>query len=163
MRVSKQPSVAMRFVALLPLAQALTVFALLPGSAAASNASASATPPTVGLVTPSGNIRCDAYVNGAAATMRCLVRRRSGPDLPRPSGLDGCDWEGGRWFALGPSGPGMRFAPCDALIDPAPQRLGYGKAWRHGPFRCLSSRLALVCVNSNGHGLFLSREQQRVF
>lgn len=136
---------------------------LSPGQAAAGNASAAATPPTVGFVTPSGNIRCDAYVDGPLATMRCSIRRMSNPDLPRPPGLDGCDWEGGRWFVLGRSGPGVRFAPCDALVDRAPQRLGYGKAWRHGPFRCLSSRLALLCVNGNGHGLFLSREQQRVF
>jgi hypothetical protein len=152
-----------RRAALLPLGQALVLLLLVAGPAAASNASAVAIPPTVGIVTPSGNIRCDAYVDGPAATMRCLVRGRSGPDLPRPAGLDGCDWMGGRWFTLGRSGPGMRFAPCDALIDPSPQRLGYGRAWRHGPFRCLSSRLALVCTNSDGHGLFLSRERQQVF
>ncbi len=153
----------MRRSLLLALARALALLLLIPGSAAAGNAAAAAGPPTVGFVTPSGNIRCDAYVDGSMATMRCLIRRMSGPDLPRPSGVDGCDWMGGRWFVLGRGGLGMRFAPCDALIDPAPQGLGYGRTWRHGPFRCLSSRLALVCANSNGHGLFLSREQQRAF
>ena len=136
---------------------------LVSGSAAAADPGATAASPTVGIVTPSGNISCAAYVDGNTATMRCHIERTVAPDLPRPAGLDGCDWTGGRVFALGRRGPASRIAPCDALVDPSPQRLAYGTAWRHGPFRCLSSRLALLCTNSQGHGLLLSRQQQRVF
>jgi hypothetical protein len=159
----------MRTPTLLPLVTTLAISAmsalslLVSEPAAARLRLAVASPPTVGIVTPSGNVSCTAYVDGRTATLRCLIQRTAGPDLPRPAGLEGCDWTGGRWFQLGRIGPGSRFAPCDALIDPSPQRLAYGRAWRHGPFRCLSSRFALLCTNSQGHGLLLSRELQRVF
>ena len=156
----------MRPATLLPLvstAAMVSLSLLVGGPASAYPRSAAALPGTVGIVTPSGNIDCAAYVSGSTATMRCFIERTTGPDLPRPAGLEGCDWTGGRVFALSRRGPGTRIAPCDALVDPEPQRLAYGTAWRHGPFRCLSSRLALLCTNSQGHGLLLSRQQQRVF
>ncbi|MGZ8719617.1 MAG: hypothetical protein ACXWXY_10640 [Aeromicrobium sp.] len=157
----------MKPTTLLPLVSTLAIASLLllvSGSASAAEPGATAAlPPTVGIVTPSGNISCASFVSGPTASMRCLIHRTAGGDLPRPQGLEGCDWTGGRWFALDRRGPGSRFAPCDALADPSPQRLAYGSAWRNGPFRCLSTRLALLCTNSNGHGMFLSRELQRVF
>lgn len=116
------------------------------------------------LVSPSGNIRCAAYVAGnRMGTMRCSLRRMA-RTYPRPAAEQGCDWEGGRWYALEATGPGSRFAPCDALLSGEPPlRLAYGKLWRRGPFTCLSTRLALVCTNLRGHGLLLSFEQQRTF
>jgi hypothetical protein len=116
------------------------------------------------LVSPSGNIRCAAYVGGSrTGTMRCSLRRMA-RTYPRPAAEQGCDWEGGRWYALEATGPGSRFAPCDALLSSKPPlRLAYGKLWRRGPFSCLSTRLALVCTNLRGHGLLLSFEQQRTF
>ena len=122
-----------------------------------------ALPETVGIVTPSGNISCAAVVSRLHTTMRCTISETSGPDLPRPRGEQGCDWLGGRVFSLGGKGAGARIAPCDALADSSPQTLAYGRVWQYGPFRCLSTRLALVCTNAQGHGLLLSRDQQRTF
>lgn len=119
--------------------------------------------------TPSGNVDCLAWVYGrgdAEATMRCYIDEISGPDVPRPDWAQ-CDWEGGRLFELPPSGPGTRASFCDAIpARPGTYRdetVAYGRIWRHGPYTCLSSRLGLLCTNANGHGLFLSREQQRPF
>jgi hypothetical protein len=119
--------------------------------------------------TPSGNVDCLAWVYGPGdeeATMRCYIDEISVPDLPRPDWAH-CDWEGGRLFELPPTGPGRRASFCDAIpARPGTYRdetVAYGRTWRHGPYICLSSRLGLLCTNANGHGLFLSREQQRPF
>ena len=52
------------------------------------------------------------------------------------------------------------------LYDPANQHprytsLGYGKAWRHGAFRCASAVTGVSCRNPAGHGLFVSRQSWR--
>jgi uncharacterized protein DUF6636 len=139
--------------------------ATAPGSSATKE-----TQPThevVGIRTPSRNIHCDAWINGPKDTdaqMRCYIKEMSGPDLPRPTWAD-CDWEGGRLFALGSKSLGGRASFCDALGG-RPRKvvtLGYGSAWSYGPYRCLSSRLGLLCTNSDGHGLFLSRDRQEGF
>jgi hypothetical protein len=140
-------------------------------STAASDSTRSETQTTDDVVasirTPSRNIHCDALVYGPKGTdaeMRCFIEETSGPDLPRPQEAQ-CDWEGGRLFALPGKGPGIRASFCDVLGPPAPEvvTLEYGSAWRHGPYTCLSSRLGLLCTNSDGHGLFLSRVQQQPF
>jgi hypothetical protein len=117
--------------------------------------------------TPSRNIHCDALASGPKdidAQMRCFIEEISGPDLPRPPSAH-CDWEGGRLFSLPARAPGSRASFCDALGAPAGKvvTLGYGSAWKYGPYTCLSSRLGLLCTNSDGHGLFLSRERQEPF
>jgi hypothetical protein len=121
----------------------------------------------VGIRTPSRNIRCDAWIYGLKDTdaqMRCYIKETSGPDLPRPTWAE-CDWEGGRLFALGSKAPGARTSFCDALGGRPREivTLGYGSAWSYGPYRCLSSRIGLLCTNSDGHGLFLSRDRQEAF
>ena len=120
-----------------------------------------------GVRTPSGNASCMAWVPEEATStqMRCSVEEMAGPDLPRPEGAE-CDWHGGRLFQLPRTGPGSRTSFCDALPAGPSYRdetLAYGSIWRHGPFTCLSSRLGLLCTNLEGHGLFLSREQQHAF
>lgn len=121
----------------------------------------------VGIRTPSRNIHCDAWIYGPKDTdaqMRCYIKEMSGPDLPRPTWAE-CDWEGGRLFALGSKAPGARTSFCDALGGRPGEvvTLGYGSAWSYGPYRCLSSRIGLLCTNSDGHGLFLSRDRQEGF
>lgn len=122
-------------------------------------------PATRGFFTPSGNILCAAFVARDTATMRCNIRRTAGRDLPEPKGCqEQGDWFGGRIFSLGRRGPAARICPTDALLpDRRPPRLAYGTSWRHGPFRCLSSRLALLCTNATGNGVLLSYERQQVF
>jgi len=148
---------------LAPLVLVGATLSLTVSGALAQAVPARISQPTVGIVTPSGNISCAAYIDRYATVMRCAIHRTAGPDLPRPKRVQGCDWTGGRVFSLGRRGPARRIAPCDALADRRPQRLAYGTSWRHGPFRCLSSRLALLCTNATGNGVLLSYERQRVF
>lgn len=115
------------------------------------------------LVSPSGNISCGALVYGPRdGAMRCTLER-SAKSVPRPASAQ-CDWEGGRLYSLGAHGAGARASFCDALpVTKPPIRLGYGRVWHRGPFTCLSSRIALLCTNADGHGLLLSFEAQRAF
>jgi hypothetical protein len=118
--------------------------------------------PTYELKSPTGNIHCYVSIYGPreGSSMRCLVNRVA-RTVPRPSNLDGCDWTGGRWFTLVSTHAGERFAPCDAVVaDGPPLRLAYGRVWRRGPFACLSTRIAFICVNRQGHGLYLSFQKQ---
>ncbi len=120
--------------------------------------------PTYELWTPSGNIHCYVDLVGSRESgMRCLVNRIA-KTLPRPKDIEGCDWTGGRYFQLGADGAGRGFAPCDAREPNQPLvRLVYGTVWKRGPFTCLSARIALLCTNRTGHGLYLSFEEQRAF
>jgi hypothetical protein len=98
--------------------------------------------------------------------MRCTIEEMSGPDLPAPEGMDCGERAGGRNFELSGTGPGSRTWFCDAIpAEPGypDETLAYGSVWRNGPYTCLSSRLGLLCTNLDGHGLFLSREQQHPF
>jgi hypothetical protein len=121
------------------------------------------------IVTPTGNIDCLAYIDWEKTggnrniEMRCSLTHIARP-LPRPE-TDGCDWFGGRELRLGARGAGERFAPCDSIASFQPEkvRLAYGRVWQRAPYTCLSSRLALVCTNADGHGLLLSYEQQVPF
>jgi hypothetical protein len=119
------------------------------------------------LQTPSENIHCDAWVYGPRskdAEMRCFIDEISGPELPRPEGAM-CDWEGGRLFQIPAKAAGHRASFCDAFGARPGQlvTLEYGKIWTYGPYKCLSSRLGLLCTNATGHGVFLSRERQEPF
>ena len=115
---------------------------------------------------PSGNIRCDARVESEKdknASMRCFIHEMAGPDLPRPKWAM-CDWDGGHSFSLARKGPGRLASFCDAQEPPSSVvTLEYGIGWTDGPFTCLSSLIGLLCTNSAGHGLFLSRERQDGF
>jgi hypothetical protein len=150
------------------LTRALFVFVLAAPLAAGSSTASTpahqaADPPGYRIVSPSGNINCSAIVDGPRdGTMRCYLNR-SAKVIARPASAE-CDWEGGRLFSLMATREGWRASWCDALPVSAPaMRLAYGRVWHRGPFSCLSSRLALLCTNADGHGLLLSYEQQRAF
>jgi hypothetical protein len=153
------------------LARLTPAFVLAVGLAATVSApsSAASTPSQrvaeIGyrIVSPSGNISCGAVVDGPRhGSMRCSLERTA-KVVPRPASAE-CHWFGGRLFSLGETGVGRRESFCDALpVNTPPIRLAYGRVWHRGPFSCLSSQIALLCTNADGHGLLLSYAQQRTF
>jgi hypothetical protein len=151
--------------ALCGVALALAATVSAPSSTASTPAQQAADPPTYRIVSPSGNISCHAMVSGPRnGLMRCTLMRTA-KVVPRPAsaGIE-CNWEGGRLFSLGETGVGKRDAWCDDFsVNKPPIRLAYGRVWHRGPFSCLSSQIALLCTNAEGHGLLLSYTQQRAF
>jgi hypothetical protein len=116
-------------------------------------ASASASTVTRPFQTPSGNIKCEGFRLNGVYGLRCDVYSHSwkAPKQTRP-----CD-AGDYGSSLSMSASGRVRWPCvgDAT-DPGP-RLGYGRSWSFGPFRCTSRTTGLTCRNAGRHGWFLAR------
>jgi hypothetical protein len=137
------------------------LFALSAGVAAAAR--------LPGVRTPSKNISCfyiprQSTTQGSllcgikqAAYTGALQARCTAP----PTGLD---WHG---FWLTQTGKGEVL--CAGGIMHRPQdtpklvTLAYGSTWRYRGFTCTSRFTGLTCINTAGHGLFLSRESWRAW
>jgi hypothetical protein len=116
------------------------------------------------IISPSGNAECDAMIApGDLMDMRCSITKFT-PHLPRPASAH-CDWFGGSLYSIAPTGKGHVDSFCDAIIDIPPHviHLAYGHVWHAGAYSCLSSYIALICVNTQGHGVFLSYQGRRAF
>jgi uncharacterized protein DUF6636 len=114
-----------------------------------------------GFRSPSGNISCVAALGAGSDSMRCIVGEMTNEPPPRP---ESCEFDWGPYFELGPTGPGTRACVSDTLVpDEGFVVLPYGSTWKRGPFTCRSRPDGVRCTNTAGHGLFLSRERQRVF
>jgi hypothetical protein len=100
---------------------------------------------------PSGNIAC-AYITGfGPVTLRCDIL--SGMK-PRPRGRCDNDWTG---LSMG-RGTARPTCAGDTVYDRNAPVLKYGSVWKRGPFTCLSLLVGLSCVNTTGHGFFLSKQ-----
>jgi hypothetical protein len=120
-----------------------------------------------GFKSPSGNIKC-LYLPGPPAFVWCSIGKANYSKKltaycaqPRI----GVDWAG---FTLGTKGKGGVECTGGVMYDPQTQHpryvtLAYGKAWRHGPFTCISAATGVTCRNPKGHGIFVSRESYRLF
>lgn len=129
---------------------ALAATALMFG-AGASQAAA-----TKGFETPSRNIGCVLFAQGA----RCDIRKHSWPTPKRPKW---CEFDYGNSLFINEKGRGAYGCVSDSALDAGPV-LPYGESIRKGRFECTSEEVGVTCVNRrNGHGFFLSRQRVKRF
>jgi hypothetical protein len=113
-----------------------------------------------GFETPSHHIRCGSYrVAGHRGGIRCDLDDATHPAPPRPRS---CDFDFGFSFGVRTLGRGRRLCVSDAVERPG-HVLAYGAVWRRFGITCRSRRAGLTCRNRAGHGIFVSRDRQRVF
>ncbi len=101
---------------------------------------------------PSGNIACGYSTDFGPVTLRCDILSGLRPEPRRRCELD--------WTGLS-MGRGTARPTCagDTVYDRKARVLKYGSVWKRGPFTCVSLLIGLSCVNSTGHGFFLSKER----
>ncbi len=129
---------------------ALAATAILLG-AGASQAMA-----TKGFETPSHNIGCVLFAQGA----RCDILKHDWPTPKRPKW---CEFDYGNSFFINEKGRGARGCVSDSAMDAGPV-LPYGESIRKGRFVCISEEVGVTCDNiRNGHGFFVSRQRVRLF
>ena len=101
---------------------------------------------------PSGNIACG-YITGVGpVTLRCDILSGLKPE---PRGRCQNDWTG---LSMG-RGTARPTCAGDTVYDRRARVLKYGSVWKRGPFTCVSLLIGLSCVNTTGHGFFLSKER----
>jgi hypothetical protein len=79
---------------------------------------------------------------------------------PEPKRKCEVDWTGMEMERLGPAQP--RCAG-DTAYDQKSPVLAYGESWAKDGFSCTSAQTGLRCVNQEGHGFSLAREQWAQF
>ncbi|MAQ85631.1 MAG: hypothetical protein CMH12_20615 [Maritimibacter sp.] len=113
--------------------------------------------------TPSGNIECTMVFRANASYIVCtIVQRNPGPTaLPRPADCTGY-W--GHSFTMLDTGPAsLRCEPTPPRDTWIEGKLNYGETAPYRGLTCTSTASGLQCVNTDGHGFFLSRARQAVF
>ena len=109
-----------------------------------------------GFETPSHNIGCILFEQGA----RCDISKHSWPLPKRPKS---CEFDYGGSLFIGDKGRGEYGCVSDSAMGAGPV-LPYGGSIRKGRFECHSEEAGVRCVNRrNGHGFFLSRQGVRLF
>jgi hypothetical protein len=114
-----------------------------------------------GFSTPSGNIRCLVFENNNDLGLRCDIGRTNNLMPPRPQW---CEFNWGDVFGISEnSNRGELLCHSDTLLTDNYPTLPYGAVFRLEGFVCKSEPAGLNCINSRGHGFFLSRAAQRLF
>jgi hypothetical protein len=105
---------------------------------------------------PSGNIGCYAL----KTAVRCDIRHREWKPPPKPAR---CPLDWGQGVSVGAKGRAHIVCAGDTTLGVG-RKLPYGRSIAKGPFRCVSMRSGMRCVNRrSGHGFFLSRKRYRLF
>jgi hypothetical protein len=125
-------------------------------AAALLGAGASVAAAFKGFESPSHNIGCIMYAQGA----RCDILHHSWPLPKRPKS---CEFDYGGSLFIGEAGRGEYGCVSDSAMDAGPV-LPYGETIRKGRFVCTSEEIGVRCVNRrNGHGFLLSRQRVRLY
>ncbi|MFD1797606.1 hypothetical protein FQV27_11395 [Paracoccus aurantiacus] len=112
---------------------------------------------------PTGNIRCYLYPpedQEPTHSVRCDVLDFTPVWTTPPEGCD-LDWGGVLW--LDDKGAGIRGCVGDVVATPSAKVLEYGATISGGGIQCRMERPGVTCTNPEGHGFFISREDQRIF
>ncbi|HBE17404.1 MAG TPA: hypothetical protein DEG17_20040 [Cyanobacteria bacterium UBA11149] len=108
-----------------------------------------------GFIMPSKNIYCVVYDE----YLRCEIQSQLKPMPPQPAS---CNLDWGNGFVLTKNGNTEVLCAGDTIYSPNFPVLQYGKLWTKAGFVCESSTNGLTCINSQGNGFFLSREEWHI-
>jgi hypothetical protein len=133
----------------------LTLFALV----AVATATAHAESNPAGFQSPSKNIACAFFVDGARNFIRCDIAVMD----TRPKRPADCEHEYGQAFLMYSKGGAERICYGDALTDKPLPVIAYGEVWQHGGFTCTAEQAGVTCSNIDRHGFSLSRAKQELF
>jgi uncharacterized protein DUF6636 len=133
----------------------LTFFALLAISTGAAHAQSN----PAGFQSPSKNISCLVFADGAQNAIRCDIAVME----TRPKRPADCDLEYGQAFMMNTKGGAERICYGDALTDKVLPVVPYGGVWQRGGFTCTSEQTGVTCFNADRHGFSLSRAKQELF
>lgn len=112
-----------------------------------------------GFQSPSRNISCAFFVDGARNFIRCdIAVMETKPKRPAD-----CELEYGQAFMMYSKGAAERICYGDALTDKPLPVVGYGGVWQHGGFTCTLEQTGVTCSNADRHGFSLSRAKQELF
>jgi hypothetical protein len=154
-----------------PLAATALVAVALVGAPNAVSGTAASPRPIPGIRSPSGNIRCLYVPPPPGASIPVLLCSIGHAEYSAAlqhrcaSSPAGVDWHG---FELASTRKGAVTCSGGILYNPSTERptystLPYGRAWRQGPFTCVSRVSGVTCTTVRGHGLFISRQSWRAF
>jgi hypothetical protein len=127
--------------------------------------------PTAGVAgsqfkSPTGNIICSfaEHDNGQFGARCDIIESNidfSNPLQPMPADCD-VDW-GGMFFTPG-IGKSRLLCAGDLAGNPDEASvLDYGQVLKEGNVTCMSDKAGMTCLNGDGHGFTVSRNQQKLF
>lgn len=109
---------------------------------------------------PTGNISCGLYSDGADTSVRCDMSKLV-PSYTTPPA--GCEFDWGSSFAVSATGMGVLACVSDPAAGPAAPVLPYGDAISLGGISCVSAKTGMTCTNAEGHGFSISKAKQRLY
>ena len=116
--------------------------------------------------TPSGNIVCGGDIGNSLPDIKpwngvsCLVGINNKPIRKKPKN---CEFDWGGMFTLSQKGEAVMECYSDFPFDPSSRVLNYGETIEGSGWKCLSKKNGLLCVNKEGRGFELNRNQQKLF
>jgi hypothetical protein len=109
--------------------------------------------------TASGDIGCMAS-GSPPAGLRCDI---AGGVKPVPPAPKDCQLDWGEGFELAATGTASVTCAGDTMLDSQARVIPSGTSWKQGALACSSQTSSLRCVNTVGHGFFLSKEHSYRF
>jgi len=133
---------------------------ILPAFLVIATGTARAQSDSVGFQSPSKNIACLAFPDGAQSAIRCdIAVMDSKPRRPA-----NCELEYGQAFMMHARGSDAeRICYGDALTDKVLPVVAYGEVWQHRGFTCTVEQTGVTCSNADRHGFSLSLAKQELF
>lgn len=126
----------------------------------AGAAAAAAAADDIEFQSPTGNISCGLYSDGADTSVRCDMSKPV-PSYTAPPA--GCEFDWGSSLAVSATGKGVLACVSDPAAGPDAPVLPYGEALSLGGISCVSAKTGMTCTNGGGHGFSVALARQRIF